>query len=90
MDPVADLLLAVLASRAGDALGAQGHLNTAQRHSRSVSRRQRQLIEIASLIVTGAHERAGGLALVHGAEFPGDTDLLARLTCDVVGGEGRI
>lgn len=80
MDPIADALLAVMASRAGDPDGAQVHLAAAQRHSRSAVRRQRQLIEIASLVVAGTRERAGGLALVHAAEFPRDTDLLARMT----------
>ncbi|HEX4818877.1 MAG TPA: hypothetical protein VFV00_01630 [Acidimicrobiales bacterium] len=44
------------------------------------ARRQRQLGEIASLVVAGAHERAQGLAMIHTAEFPDDTEVLARIT----------
>ena len=44
------------------------------------ARRQRQLGEIASLAVAGANERAQGLAMIHVAEFPEDTEVLARIT----------
>jgi len=44
------------------------------------ARRQRQLGEIASLVVAGSHERAQGLAMIHVAEFPEDTGVLARIT----------
>ena len=54
MNPIADALLAVLASKAGDSGRARDHLAAAQQHSRSTARRHRQLIEIASLVVTGA------------------------------------
>ena len=80
MNPIADALLAVMASRAGDATEARKHLSTAQRHARTAARRHRQVVEIASLIVAGMHERAEGLALIHTAEFPDDADLLDRIT----------
>jgi hypothetical protein len=44
------------------------------------ARRERQLTEIARLVVAGRHERASGLALVHINEFPEDADLLASVT----------
>ena len=69
-----------MASRAGDAPEARNHLSTAQRHARTAARRHRQVVEIASLIVAGTHERAEGLALIHTAEFPDDTELLDRIT----------
>ena len=80
MNPIADALLAVIAGKAGDTDGAQHHLADAQRHSQSATRRHRQLIEIAGLVVSGASERASGLALVHTAEFPEDEELLGRMT----------
>jgi len=46
------------------------------------ARRHRQFTEIAALVVAGAHERAEGLAMIHTAEFPDDTELLARITGD--------
>jgi hypothetical protein len=78
-NPIDDALLAVLASIAGDTTGAQEHLDAARRHAQTGARRHRQLVEITGLVVAGAGERAGGLALVHAAEFPDDSELLARL-----------
>ena len=80
MNPIADALLAVMAGHAGDSDGAQSHLAAARRHAQSATRRHRQLIEIAGLVVSGAGERASGLALVHAAEFPEDEELLGRMT----------
>jgi hypothetical protein len=80
MNPIADALLAVMASRAGDATEARNHLASAQRHARTAARRHRQVVEIASLIVAGTNERAEGLALIHTAEFPDDAELLDRIT----------
>jgi hypothetical protein len=80
MDPIADALLAVLASNAGDSSGALEHLATARRNSQRAARRHRQLVEIASLLVAGADDRADGLAVVHRTEFAEDTLLLARMT----------
>jgi hypothetical protein len=48
-------------------------------HARAPSRRERQVAEIEALVVAGHGERAAGLALEHTAEFPDDTDLLARV-----------
>src|SRR4051794_5498426 len=81
MDPIDDALLAVMAAIAGDAGGAHRHLDAARQSSQSAARRHRQVVEIAALVVAGACDRAEGLALVHTAEFPHDTELLARLTC---------
>ena len=50
--------------------------------SRSTVRRQRQVLEIARLVVDGATERATGLALEHAAEFPEDSDLVGRMTAN--------
>jgi hypothetical protein len=49
----------------------------AQRHARSTARRDRQIIEIAVLVVAGDRARAAGLALEHAAGFPEDIALLA-------------
>jgi hypothetical protein len=80
MNPIDEALRAVTAARAGDAADAQEYLDTARRHAQQTARRQRQIVEIAGLVVAGIQERADGLALVHAAEFPQDADLLARLS----------
>jgi len=64
MDPTAD---------------TRDHLAAAQRLSQTCARRNRQIVEIAGLIVSGARERAEGLALLHVAEFPDDAELLTRI-----------
>ena len=79
-DPIADALLAVKAKVEGDSAAAQQHLLDAQRQSQSAVRRQRQVLEIARLVVDGATERAAGLALEHAAQFPHDAELLDRMT----------
>ena len=79
MNAVTHALLAVVARAAGDQSGAQEHLRAAQRHSRAMARRERQLVEIASLLVVGDEDRARGLTFEHGSEFPEDTDLLESL-----------
>ena len=61
----------------GDGAAAQAHISRAQRHARANARRERQVVEIAALVVGGHGERAAGLALEHTAEFPDDADLLA-------------
>ena len=73
-------LLAVLAARGGDTATAADHIAHAQQQTRTTARRERQLVEIAALIVTGDIDRAGGLALEHVAQFPDDAELLARVT----------
>lgn len=81
VNPIADaLLLAVMANTAGDTAEAQSHLASAQRHAQIAARRHRQVVEIAGLVIAGNRQRAEGLALVHAAEFPDDTELLARIT----------
>ena len=80
MNPIADALLAVMASTAGDTAEARSHLASAQRHAQTGARRHRQVVEIAGLVVAGTRERAEGLALMHTAEFPEDSTLLARIT----------
>jgi alcohol dehydrogenase class IV len=79
-DPIAFALLAVMASHTADVAAAQGHLATAQRLSRATARRERQVVEIAALVVAGQGQRAADLALVHAVEFPDDSELLARVT----------
>jgi hypothetical protein len=79
-DPIAAALLAVVASGAGDTTAAHRHLLTAQQQSQAAVRRQRQVLEIARLIVDGATERAAGLALEHAAQYPDDVELLDRMT----------
>ena len=46
------------------------------------ARRERQVVEIAALVVAGDQERAAGLALEHIVEFPDDAELLARVVSD--------
>ncbi len=79
MNPIDHALLAVLASDAGDTTDAQEHLGAARVQARVTARRDRQVVEIAALVVAGARDRAEGLALVHTAEFPHDRELLARV-----------
>jgi hypothetical protein len=80
MDAIAHALLAVMATDDGDPDAARTHIAAAQREARTSARRERQLVEIAALLVAGQRERAAGLAFVHTAEFPGDAELLARAT----------
>jgi hypothetical protein len=80
MNPIADALLAVMANVAGDTSEAHKHLEAARHQARTAARRQRQVVEIAGLLVGGHHERAEGLALIHTAEFPKDSELLTRMT----------
>jgi hypothetical protein len=76
MSAIEQALLAVMAAEAGDPDGARAHISRAQRETRAAARRDRQLVEIASLVVAGAHDRSAGLALEHIAQFPADADLL--------------
>ena len=79
MSPIEHALLAVLAADSGDTVTARRHIARAQQHSRTTARRQRQVVEIAALAVTGQTIRAAGLALEHAREFPSDSELLTRL-----------
>ena len=76
MSAIAFAMLAVFATEIGDHAAAGEHLQAAQRHSRKAARRERQLVEIAALIVAGDHERARGLSFEHTSEFPSDDELL--------------
>jgi hypothetical protein len=80
MNPIDNALLAVVASIAGDTNEANRHLETARQHASTAARRHRQIVEIAGLVIAGADDRAEGLALVHAAEFPDDTELLTSIT----------
>ncbi len=73
------VLLAVMAARGGDDVTAVGHISRAQQQTRSIARRERQVVEIAALVVAGDRGRAAGLALEHTVEFPGDAELLASV-----------
>jgi hypothetical protein len=73
-------LLAVLAARGGDTVNAAEHIARAAQQSRTTARRERQLVEIAALVVTGDTDRAAGLALEHLVGFPDDAELLARFS----------
>lgn len=79
MSAIEHALLAVLAADGGDTLTARGHIACAQQQTRTTARRERQVVEIAALAVTGQGIRAAGLALEHTREFPTDAELLTRL-----------
>jgi hypothetical protein len=72
-------LLAVMAAGGGDDATAAGHIARAREQTRATARRERQVVEIAALVVAGDRRRAVGLALEHTVEFPDDAELLARL-----------
>jgi len=74
-------VLAVCARKVGDNAAASEHLQAAQRHSRKAARRERQLVEIAALIVAGEHGRARDLSFEHASEFSSDDQLLTSLFC---------
>ncbi len=76
MNAIEHALLAVLAADRGDTTTAVEQLACAQRSTRTTARRERQIVQIASLIVSGPAERAAGLTLEHAAEFPDDAELL--------------
>jgi hypothetical protein len=79
MTAIVHALMAVMAANGGDSTVARDHITLAQRHARATARRERQIVEIAALVVAGDAERAAGLSLEHTAEFPADADLLARI-----------
>ena len=72
-------LLAIMAASGGDRATADAHLCRAQEDARGSARRDRQIVEVAALVVAGHGARAAGLALEHAAEFPDDADLMARV-----------
>jgi hypothetical protein len=73
-------VLAVNAAVAGDGTGAADHISHARLQARVAARRERQVIEIAALVVAGQRNLAVGLAFEHLARFPADAALLAQLT----------
>lgn len=79
MSAIEHALVAVMAAEGGDRVTAQGHISRAQQQTRATARRERQVVEIAALVVAGNRARAAGLALEHTVEFPGDAELLARV-----------
>jgi hypothetical protein len=79
MSALEHALLAVMAAHDGDGVTAHGHISRAQQRTRATARRERQVVEIAALIVAGDRERAAGLTLEHTTEFPDDAELLARV-----------
>ena len=80
MNAIDHVLLALAADERGDTAAAQTHLCDARQQARQKARRERQIVEIASLVVAGAHERAVSLALMHTAEFTDDADVLGQMT----------
>jgi hypothetical protein len=79
MSAIEHALLAVLAADCGDILAAEEHIARAQHRTRTTARRERQIVEIAALAVTGQALRAAGLSLEHTKEFPSDAELLTAL-----------
>jgi hypothetical protein len=79
MNAIAHAQLALLAVDDGDPAQAQRYLARAQHDARTTARRDRQIVEIAALVVAGNRRRATGLALMHTAEFAADADLLSGL-----------
>ena len=79
MSAVEHALLAVMAADSGDTSIAQGHISRARQQTRTTARRERQVVEIATLVVVGDSSRAAGLALEHLKEFPADAELLDRV-----------
>lgn len=79
MNAIEHALLAVLAADCGDTTGALEQLSEAQRHARATARRERQIVQIAALVVAGQRERAAGLTFEHTVEFPDDAELLGRI-----------
>ena len=79
MSAIARALLAVMAAAAGDVPAARSHLVEAHRHARATARRERQIVDIATVAVAGDPVRAAGLAREHVATYPDDAELLARI-----------
>jgi hypothetical protein len=79
MDAIQHALLAVMAAGSGDTSTARQQLSEAECRARSTARRDRQIVQIAALVVHEQRERAAGLALEHAMEFPDDAELVARV-----------
>ncbi len=79
MNAVALALQAVMAFQGGDVAGAREHIVDARCEARTATRRDRQIVEIASLVIAGGRSRAVGLAQMHTTEFPDDAKMLALI-----------
>lgn len=79
MSAIEHAQLALMAANGGDSVTARSHVARAQLQARAAARRERQIVEIAALVVDDDRARAAGLALEHLTEFPGDADLLAHV-----------
>lgn len=77
MNAIEQVLLALLAAASGDTTTARELVARAQLHARASARRERQIVQIAALVIAGQCERAEGLSREHALEFPGDAELLA-------------
>jgi hypothetical protein len=82
MNAIEHALLAVMAANDDDSAAAQGHISRAQQYARATARRERQIVEIAALVIAKDEARAAGLTFEHTAEFPDDADLLARISAE--------
>ena len=89
MNPIEQALLAVLAANRGEIAAAYSHISSAQQDARATARRERQIVEIAALVIANDDARAAGLALEHTVEFPDDADLLARISVPSAGEQRR-
>ncbi len=79
MNAIEQALIAALAAANGDVAAAREHIACAQGLARATARRERQIVEIASLAIANNRERAAGLTLEHIVEFPDDAELLVRV-----------
>jgi hypothetical protein len=79
MHAIEHALFAILAANSGETTTALEQISCAQRYARATLRRERQIVQIAALVVNGQRERAAGLALEHVVQFPGDTELLTHV-----------
>jgi len=68
---------AFLAELGGDPRSAARVADRARRSQRSITRRERQLVEVLLLVIDGDRARAAALATEHIAEFDQDGDALA-------------
>ena len=80
MTAIEQALLALMAAAGGDADDCpRTHRPRPAPRPRS-ARRERQIVQIAALVIAGRRERAEGLSREHSVEFPGDTELLAHVS----------
>jgi hypothetical protein len=70
---------AFLAELGGDGQRAERVASHVRTWRRSITRRERQLVEVLLLVIDGDRDRAAGLAGEHIAEFGEDADVLALI-----------